>query len=349
MADFRHTKNVTIKDVARVAGVSTQTVSRVINDRPDVARDTRSRVLKIISELGYAPNIIAKSLSSGRSSTLGVIGFGLEYYGSTSVLRGIEKKANDLGFSIIVSLLDDYEMDRVDRILRELLARQVEGVLWSIPGIGKTLEGLSTKFAEAGIPVVFLNKQQTDNNMVVALDNRLGGRMATEHLLEQGYEHIGLITGPAGWWEASQRELGWRETLQERGVGGLDDLLAEGNWSPQSGEAALYCLMEKSPSVDAVFVSNDQMALGVLRAARQLGLRVPQDLGVVGFDDIPEAAYFYPALTTVRQNARELGALAVEKLHDYMRGEDEDDALATETTWVEPRLIVRESSVPDHD
>jgi LacI family transcriptional regulator len=347
MADFRQTKNVTIKDVARVAGVSTQTVSRVINDRPDVARDTRSRVLEIISELGYSPNVIAKSLSSGRSNTLGVIGFGLEYYGSTSVLRGIEKKANALGFSIIVSLLDDYEMDRVDQILRELLSRQVEGVLWSIPGIGKTLEGLSNKFADAGIPVVFLNKEQTGNNMVVALDNRLGGLMATRHLLEQGYQHIGLVTGPAGWWEASQREVGWREAMQQAGVTDLDNLVAEGNWSPASGEAALYHLMEKSPHVDAVFVSNDQMALGVLRAARQLGLRVPQDLGVVGFDDIPEAAYFYPALTTMQQNARKLGALAVEKLHDHIRGHNSGEA--TETSWVKPRLIVRESSIPDND
>lgn len=344
MADNRNTRNVTIKDVARVAGVSAQTVSRVINNRPDVASETRSRILEVIAELGYAPNIIAQSLSSGRSSTLGVIGFGLEYFGSTSVLRGIEKRANDIGFSIILSLLDEYEMDRVDRILMELLSRQVEGVIWSIPGIGRTLEGLSHKFAQSGIPVVFLNKEQTENNMVVALNNRMGGQMATQHLLEQGYRRIGLITGPTGWWEAHQRRLGWQETLRDAGVTDFDALLEEGDWSPQSGEAALYRLLEKSPDLDAVFVSNDQMALGVLQAARRLNLHVPQDLGVVGFDDIPEASYFYPALTTVRQNARLLGALAVEKLHDYIRGDEQHRALAAETTWVEPRLIVRESS-----
>lgn len=346
MTSSKNLKKVTIKDVAHAAGVSTQTVSRVINHHSNVAPQTRVHVRSVIDELGYAPNVIAKSLSSGKSNTLGVIGFGLEYYGSTSILRGIEKKANETGFSILLSLLDDYEMGHVDRILHELFARQVEGIIWSIPGIGKTLAGLTRKFSEVGIPVVFLNKEQTENNMVVALDNRRGGRLATTHLLENGYRRIGIITGPAGWWEARERECGWAETLQEAGIPNLDRLKVEGDWTPQSGERGLHALLAQAADLDAVFVSNDQMALGALQAARNLGIRIPQDLGVVGFDDIPEAPYFYPALSTVRQNARRLGALAVEKLNDHLSGaQEEEEEFAHETVWLEPQLIIRESSL----
>lgn len=344
MSDSRNSRNLTIKDVARAAGVSTQTVSRVINNRPDVAPDTRARILQVISELGYMPNIIAKSLSSGRSNTLGVIGFGLEYFGSTSVLRAIEKRANEIGFSILLSLLDEFEMEHVDRILQKLFSRQVEGVIWSIPDLGKKLEGLTSKFAEVGIPVVFLNKEQNGDNMVVALNNRAGGRMATKHLLAMGYHQIGIITGPAEWWESTQREAGWRAAMEEAGIGALEALIAEGDWTASSGEAGLYQLLEQTPTLDAVFVSNDQMALGVLKAARELKLRVPEDLGVVGFDDIPEAAYFYPTLTTVQQDTRQLGAMAVEKLHNFIRSTKKSEANFQETTWVEPQLIIRESS-----
>ena len=133
---------ITIKDVAKAAGVSTQTVSRVLNNRPDVSPETRERVQEVIAEMGYAPNVLARSLSRGRSNTLGVVGFGLGYYGSTSVLTGIEKKANQLGFSFILSLLDRFEMERVDEIIMDLLSRQVEGIIWAVPGISEALQGL---------------------------------------------------------------------------------------------------------------------------------------------------------------------------------------------------------------
>ena len=348
IANFEGSKKVTIKDVARVAGVSTQTVSRVINNRPDVSPDTRKHVQQIISDLGYAPNVIARSLSRGRSNTIGVIGFGLEYYGSTSVLQGIQQKTNKLGFSIILSLLDEYEIGSVDWILKELMSRQVEGVIWTIPGIGRTLQGLEEKFQEAQIPVVFLNKDQTERNVVVALDNRLGGQLATRHLLDEGRKRIGMITGPADWWEAREREKGWRETLAEENQIDLTGLSEEGDWSPASGEIALYKLIERNPDLDAVFVSNDQMALGVLQAARQLGIQVPEDLAVVGFDDIPESAYFYPKLTTVRQNARRLGALAVDKLFELIQAENGAGEGDLDPAWIKPRLVVRQSSQTNH-
>lgn len=347
MANLRNSQKVTIKDVAKAAGVSTQTVSRVINDRPDVSEKTRERVKKIIDKLDYAPNIIARSLSRGTSNTLGVIGFGLEYYGSTSVIRGIERKANQLGFSILLSLLDEYEVSRVDHILQGLMARQVEGVIWAIPGIGKSLQGLTEKFQDVDIPVIFLNKEQTENNIVVALNNRLGGRLATEHLIEQGRPSVGIITGPADWWEAREREIGWRETMHQNGQTELEGMKEEGDWSAASGELALYRLKERNPEMDGVFVSNDQMALGALQAARQLNINVPEDLAVVGFDDVPEAAYFYPKLTTIRQNTRKLGALAVEKLYESIKAKRNGGSIRGEISWVKPRLVVRKSSITE--
>ncbi len=336
---------ITIKDVAQAAGVSTQTVSRVLNNRPDVSPETRERVQKVIADLGYAPNVLARSLSRGRSNTLGIVGFGLGYYGSTSVLTGIEKQSNESGFSFILSLLDRFEADRVDEILRDLLSRQVEGIIWAVPGISEVFQDFPKKLQEIPVPVVFLNKDKSNDDIVAAMDNCLGGRLATEHLLDQGYKQIGIITGPHEWWEAHQREKGWRDTLLENGHDDLDDLKVEGDWSAASGEVGLHALLTKNPDIDAIFVSNDQMALGVFQAARRMGIEVPGDLGIVGFDDIPESAYFYPSLSTVRQNAENLGAVAVEQMAQRLQARQNNEEFKPDTRWVQPRLIVRKSSI----
>lgn len=341
---MRQTKRVTIKDVAEEAGVSTQTVSRVINDRPDVSDETRAHVQDVINRMGYSPNILARSLIQGRSNTLGVVGYGLEYFGSAGVLTGIERKTNEFGFSLLLSLLDQFQPARVDHILNELLSRQVEGIIWAVPGQVTTFHWLTEKFERINVPVVFLNKAQTNENVIVAMDNQLGGRLATEHLLDQGYRRIGIITGPADWWEARERELGWRAAMLTAGHKDLETLKAVGDWSAASGEVGLHTLHAKAPDLEAVFASNDQMALGALQAARRIGLRVPQDLGVVGFDDIPEAAYFSPPLTTVRQNLKTLGALAVEQINHMIAARQDGEDFNPRITWVEPRLIIRRSS-----
>lgn len=342
---MRQAKRVTIKDVAEEAGVSAQTVSRVINDRPDVSDATRAHVQNVINQMGYSPNVLARSLIQGRSNTLGVVGYGLEYFGSAGVLTGIERKTNEFGFSLLFSLLDQFQPTRVGRILNELLSRQVEGIIWAVPGHVPTFDWLTEEFERINIPVVFLNKEQTNDHVIVAMDNQLGGRLATEHLLDQGYRRIGIITGPADWWEAQERELGWRAALQEAGLKDLEPLKVVGDWSAASGEVGLHTLHAKAPDLDAVFASNDQMALGALQAARRIGLRVPQDLGIVGFDDIPEAAFFSPPLTTVRQNLKALGALAVEQMKSHIAARRSDEEFTPGISWVQPSLIIRKSSL----
>jgi DNA-binding LacI/PurR family transcriptional regulator len=335
---------ITIKDVARAAGVSTQTVSRVLNERPDVSSKTRLRVQQVITELGYSPNVIARNLSRGRTNTLGVIGYGLIYFGSSGVITGIESKANELGYSLTLSLIDRVEPSRVDRVIYDFLSRRVEGVIWAVPGNINVAKWLTEKFSDIHIPVMYINMGHNGSDFVAALDNRLGGKLATEHLLQVGYQRVGIITGPPHWWEARERLMGWQETVEAAGYSDIDRLIVEGDWNAPSGDVGLHALLDQSPEIDAVFVSNDQMALGALQAARRLGLKVPEDLGIVGFDDIPEAAYFYPSLTTVRQNTQKLGALAVEQIHTLIQAEQHNDVLDPEIVWVKPRLIVRKSS-----
>lgn len=339
------TKNVTIKDVAKLAGVSTQTVSRVINSRPDVSPQTRARVKQVIKELEYSPNVLARSLSRGRTNTFGVVGFGLGYYGPSSVLTGVEQKSNELGFSLILSLLEDFDSTKINGIIRNLLARQVDGIIWAVPGNDRLIGELSKRLSDIAVPVVYLNKLKSGHEVIVAMDNRLGGRLATQHLLNQGYSRIGIITGPIDWWEAQEREIGWRESLEEAGHSGLDELITHGDWTAPSGESGMRHLLNRSSGIDALFACNDQMALGAIKAARSFGLTIPQELGIVGFDDIPEAAYFFPSLTTVRQNATALGALAVDQMCKFINAQVKNEKFEPDVNWIQPKLIVRQSSV----
>lgn len=339
-------KRVTIKEVAGEAGVSTQTVSRVINNRPDVASDTRRRVQQVIDRLGYQPSQLARSLSQGRSCTLGVVGSGLEHYGPSRTLSGIEKEADRWGYSLLLSLVHQSETHSVEQLLRDMVSRHVDGIIWAQPEIGKNRKWLQRENLPLSVPIVFLSMQAQPNLAVVAIDNRAGGQMATEHLLNQGRRHVGLITGPLDWWEARERHLGWQEALQGAGLAVEDNLVMEGDWSPASGERGLRRLLEQRPDVDAVFACNDQMALGVLRAARQMGRRVPDDLAVVGFDDIPEAAYFYPPLSTVRQDLVDFGCRAVTELRRAVDARDEGQPVPPpQSVLLRPQVIVRESSV----
>jgi LacI family transcriptional regulator len=193
--------------------------------------------------------------------------------------------------------------------------------------------------------VIFLSTQPKDDLNVVEIDNRNGAYMATEHLLERGYRKIGLITGPLTWWAASERRRGWQDALTAARIPFSDAHVVGGNWSPESGEQGLHQLLMKSPDIQAVFACNDQMALGLMRAARSMGKRIPEDLAVVGFDDIPESAFYYPPLTTIRQGLYELGHVAVQTFVKLREAEQKGEtSIPAQTVWLQPELVVRQST-----
>jgi LacI family transcriptional regulator len=338
-------KQVNITQVAKAAGVSTQTVSRVINNRPDVAPETRSRVQRIIEQVNYRPNILARSLIHRRSNTIGVVAMASSYYGPSNTLVGIEKMIRRLGYSLLLDFMHHPERDDVEMIINRLLSHQVDGILWAIPEIGNNRAWLQRQNAQLPIPVIYLSMQPQDKLPVIAIDNRFGARLATEHLLAKGFRKIGHIAGPPDWWEARQRQAGWEETLQATGLPVENRQTAAGDWSAASGEASIHCLMESFPEMEAVFVGNDQMALGVLQAAHRTGRHIPHDLAVVGFDNIPESCYFWPGLTTIDQPLIELGGRAVETLCDLIEAEFRNDKLVpAEPLLLKPTLVVRDST-----
>lgn len=337
-------KDVTIKDVAKEAGVSPMTVSRVLNDRPDVSPSTRKHVKKVIEKLGYAPSEIARSLSHGRSRTLGVVSSGLEFYGPSRILVGIEKQADELGFSLMVRLLHNPVESPGKRAINELIANQVAGIIWAVAEMGARREWLYQDPNRWQTPIVFMNINPRPDTSLVAVDNLLGGELAARHLIDQGYQKIGIITGPMAWWEARQREAGWRLALSQAGREDLQQVTEEGDWTAASGYQAMQRLLGRVPDLDAVAVSNDSMALGALQAAISLGRAVPADLAIVGFDDIPESAYFSPPLTTVRQDLLELGCEAVTLLNQNLLARRNGEMDLARTAILKPRLIVRQST-----
>lgn len=341
-------KRLTIREVAAAAGVSTQTVSRVLNNRPDVAPETFQRVQDVIRETGYAPNMLARGLTQGRSHVLGVVAYGLDYFGPSRVLTAIERQAAEFGYAIMLNLILEPETHDVGDLLYRLSARQVDGIIWAIPEMGGNRAWLRTQITELLVPLILVGGMAGQPYLpTIAIDNAAIGCLATEHLLAGGARHVGIITGPPSWWEAQQRLAGWRRTLRAHGREVEDQLIVEGDWTVSSGEQALYRMLEISPDIDAIFASNDQMALGVLHAAHRLGRRVPDELSVVGVDNIAEASHFWPPLTTVHQPLGDAGELAVKEI-DQLIGWSRKSRRAyegiPEMTLLEPTLIVRESS-----
>ena len=335
-------KRVTIKEVAAAAGVSTQTISRVVNGRPDVSPETREHVQEIIDKLGYQPSKIARSLIRGQSFSLGVVSYGIGLYGPSLVLQGIQEGAVQAGYSLMLNILPDAEVYDADKIVRDIMSYHVDGILWAVPEIGQNRDWVQQILPKITVPIVFLNVQPRPNMVTAVIDNKHGGRIATHHLIDQGRQHIGIITGPMNWWEARQRELGWREAMVENGRIIDESYITNGDWTPSSGERCIKMLLDWHPEIDAVFACNDQMALGAMKAAKQLNRRIPEDLAIIGYDDIPESPYFSPALTTVFQDVAEMGCQGVKQLLTIIN--NADDSL-TESILLQPKLIVRESTL----
>jgi LacI family transcriptional regulator len=339
------TVRANIKDVASVAGVSTQTVSRVINERPDVSPTTRKRVKDVIEQVGYRPSALARSLINQRSYTLGVVIAGLKYIGPSAALSGIASAAEEAGYSLLLNELPRFDADNIEPIFEALLSRHVDGIIWAVSEVGENRRWIDDPQFNLEIPLVYLTMEPQKDLTVVSINNYLGGRLAMTHLLEQGYRNIGHISGPLEWWEARQRMKAWRDVLTEEGISVEDCHWTAGNWSSSSGAVAFEKLFNQYPEMDAIFVANDQMALSALQVINQKGLRIPEDIGVIGFDNIPESAYFWPSLTTVQQDQYRVAKVAVEEMIKIIEsGRDGAGLVESRTILLEPTVVVRRST-----
>jgi DNA-binding LacI/PurR family transcriptional regulator len=320
-------------DVARLAGVSHQTVSRVLNDHPNVSAVTRDKVLAAIRELAYRPNAAARTLVTRRTHTLGVISFDTMLYGPASMLYGFERAAHDAYFVSVASLpaLDRRSMlDAVERFL----GQGIEGII-VIATQDTAVAALAHVPAE--VPLVAVGCGTRASVTSVAIDNAEGAAAATRYLLSLGHRTVYHVAGQASCLDAQERIDGWRQALCEAGA--PEPPVLAGDWSSASGYQ-VGSELTAHPDVTAIFCGNDPMALGVMRALAERGLRVPDDVSIVGFDDVPEAGFYLPPLTTVRQDFGEVGRQALAALVDRMSG-----ALpAGPRVRVAPELIVRASA-----
>jgi LacI family transcriptional regulator len=340
------THRVTIKQIAKLAGVSTQTISRVINDKGEVSPETRKRIQDIIDQYGYKPSAVARSLSQQRSHTIGVITAGLKYIGPSMILNGITDEADELGYALMLKKLPRFDSKNVQPIFEALIAQHVDGIIWAIPEVGDNQKWIKEETISLPVPFMFLTAPPRPDVSSIDYDNYLGGKMATEHLLYQGYRKIGHISGPLDWLSARQRKKGWEDALQESRINPQEMPCVEGNWSTASGVPAFNCLLADDPEIDALFVANDQMALGVLQIACKRGIQVPKELAVVGFDGLAESEFFWPPLTTIYQDLHTLGSVAVKEIVSIIESQHNSEAeIEVKHINLQPQLIVRESSV----
>ncbi|WP_133914352.1 LacI family DNA-binding transcriptional regulator [Streptomyces sp. NBC_00582] len=331
-------------DVARLAGVSQKTVSRVFNDEPYVSADVRRRVLEAAEQLGYRRNNAARALASGRSRSIGVVTLGTALYGPASLLMGVERVVRDTGYALRVVNTMEGDPSGVAGAMDSLLDQGVDGIVISEPIDETGAEGDVALRVDVPVLIVGAPSPVTAPTVLTAGDGADDmARTATEHLLNLGHTTVHHLAGPPRWYAARDRLEGWRATLTAHGRH-LPPVV-EGDWSAASGYRAGRALAADR-DVTAVFAANDDMAIGLIRALTEAGLRVPQDVSVVGFDDIPVAAYITPPLTTVRQP---FDAVAQEGLKRLVHAIENPDAAPLPASDPPVDLVVRASTAPPAD
>jgi DNA-binding LacI/PurR family transcriptional regulator len=324
-----------IRDVAREAGVSYQTVSRVLNDSPAIRAGTRERVLAVIDELGYRPNPAARALVTSRSRIIGVLSSQSALYGPSTSIQAIEVAARAAGYRLSVTSIETSDSQSIRSGLDFLLSQSIEALVILAPQVG-VFDAI--REVSIGVPFVTLEATGLDPGTSISVDQTRGARLAVRHLIELGHTEIVHLAGPSDWLEAQARLDGYRTELLEAGLKPRAQIV--GDWTAEFGYLAGRELLAHR-DFTAVFCGNDQMALGFLHSCRDAGTRVPDEVSVVGFDDTPESAHFAPALTTVRQNFVEIGNRAIALLLAELGG-------ATDMNHepIAPELVVRSSTGP---
>jgi DNA-binding LacI/PurR family transcriptional regulator len=334
--DQKITRDPAMTDVARLAGVSHQTVSRVLNDHPNVREQTRLRVRAAIKELGYRPNRAARALVTGKTQLIGVVAQNSTLYGPASLLSAFEEAAGEAGFAVSVGRVKVLDRDSIAAAVERHRDQRVAGIVVIAPN-SSAADALAD--VPADLPLVTVDGDPERPTPLVTVDQGAGAFEATAHLLQAGHATVWHVSGPPDWFDAAGRVAGWRQALETYHAEVPPVVAAD--WSAAAGYKAGQ-MLARMPEVTAVFASNDHLALGVLRAMHERGRRVPHDVSVVGFDDVPEAAYFIPPLTTVRPD---FAAVARETLGLLLEQVSEGESIRPRRT-IAPVLVQRESVAP---
>ena len=326
---------VIMSDVAKLANVSMQTVSRVVNGKDQVSSKTKAAVEAAIEQLGYRPNTIARALASRRSKSIGLISTGIAARSLSKRMLAFNEAARASGYQVSIVSIDDADYEGLLDAVDVLLQQNVEGLV--VIAADRDLLG-ALREIEVEVPLVISEGSSLPGLHSVSVDQFTGARIATRHLIDLGHREIRHITGPARSLDSIERLRGWRAELEQAGLPVTEPLF--GDWRPASGYAAGQQLA-LARDFTAVFCANDQMVVGLLHAFSEAGIRVPADVSVVGFDDIPESAHLIPPLTTIRQDFDELGRRIMSTLIAEIEGQEVEIAKPTE-----PELIVRSSTAP---
>lgn len=326
-------KKANIYDVAALAGVSHQTVSRVLNNHASLRPETREKVERAIAKLEYRPNLAARQLVTSRSLMIGLLVTGSDLYGPSSILNAMEREARAAGYSVISFSVNPESRDSWQDGIEQLRRLNIDGVITiALPQkiIGDIEKSLT------GVALVVVDTEPTKKIDVVNVDNVSGGEMATQHLIDLGHTLITHISGPVNAYEAQTRQIGYEAAMNRAG---LSPNVVVGDWSIETGYKAVLSLLKKSKTPSAIFCANDHLAIGAMKALHELGHQVPVAMSIIGFDDLPESAYLIPSLTTIRQNFDRLGELAINRVLSQIQKSSQH-----ETLMIKPQLIARSST-----
>ncbi|MEZ8243565.1 LacI family DNA-binding transcriptional regulator [Vibrio splendidus] len=330
--------SITFKDVAKLAGVSTQTVSRVTNGSQDVAESTRNKVNAAIKQLGYVPNKSAQMLSRAKSTSVGLVTLDMALHGAAMIANGVRMQAHDMGYGVAFSVVSEPNLANTREAIRELMAQQVDSIILNVPLESADAELLVEQYQHLNL--IFIDVPSNSQVNYVCGDHAEGAKLAAQHLLESGRTDFLLITGPNKSSASKIRHQSWLAALSD--AESKVQYQYQGNWQAESGYLGVREAVAKQAVFDAVLVASDQMALGVLRALQELQIPVPDKVAVVGFDGIEDSAFFNPPLTTIKQDFTTIGRQAV-VLAEKLNANSQDALLQHH---IETALLPRESSQP---
>lgn len=326
-------QRASIYDVAKLAGVSHMTVSRVLNGHPNTREQTREKVDRAIAELRYQPSASARALATRKTMRLGVLVDNPVEYGPNSMLHAFETAAYEAGYSVGSFTATSEKNRGIDSAIDALVAQDIDGFCAITPR-ASSMETLKRR--DLRVPMILLVPEAVPEVSTASVNQFAGARIAVEHLVGLGHRRIAHLGGPLDWFDALERKRGWEATLASAGLPAGP--FAEGDWTSECGYE--WAKRFDPESASAVFVANDQMALGVVHGLTQRGIRVPEDVSIVGFDDVPDASHYLPPLTTVRQDFHRLGGVAMELLAESL-----DGVKTTRQVTLEPTLVVRDSTL----